>query len=195
VYLDGVFLARTIGANLNLLDIDRIEILKGPQGTLFGANTIGGAINVVTHTPGSMPSFVGTVTGDNTTGGTSASPPTSDYPQPAELDHRRDAEPDGLGEDHPLSDHLTLGCDTLRRGSGHRVPKGRLPDIRQLGGTGVTSIPRKMCGNIQNHRRAHHFGTNAANTRKSGTECTWIRSYLWWRCCFDTRYIARTRNS
>jgi len=63
VYLDGVFLARTIGANLNLLDIDRIEILKGPQGTLFGANTIGGAINVVTHTPGSTPSFVGTVTG------------------------------------------------------------------------------------------------------------------------------------
>src|SRR3974390_803120 len=42
VYLDGVYLARTIGSNLNLLDIDRIEILKGPQGTLFGANTIGG---------------------------------------------------------------------------------------------------------------------------------------------------------
>src|SRR5215475_2181014 len=49
VYLDGVFLARTIGANVNLLDVDRVEILKGPQGTLFGANTIGGAISVVTH--------------------------------------------------------------------------------------------------------------------------------------------------
>jgi iron complex outermembrane receptor protein len=52
VYLDGVFLARTIGSNLNLLDVDRVEILKGPQGTLFGANTIGGAISIVTHTPG-----------------------------------------------------------------------------------------------------------------------------------------------
>lgn len=52
VYLDGVFLARTIGANQNLLDVERIEILKGPQGTLFGRNTIGGAINIVTHTPG-----------------------------------------------------------------------------------------------------------------------------------------------
>src|SRR6266704_1379548 len=52
VYLDGVYLARTVGANQNLLDVDRIEILKGPQGTLFGRNTIGGAISVVTHTPG-----------------------------------------------------------------------------------------------------------------------------------------------
>src|SRR3954466_3745523 len=41
VYVDGVYLARTIGANQSLLDIDRIEILKGPQGTLFGRNTIG----------------------------------------------------------------------------------------------------------------------------------------------------------
>src|SRR5881392_3310766 len=58
VYVDGVYLARTIGANQNLLDVDRIEILKGPQGTLFGANTIGGAISIVTHTPGSKPHFV-----------------------------------------------------------------------------------------------------------------------------------------
>src|SRR6266478_5593588 len=62
VYLDGVYLARTIGANLSLLDVDRIEILKGPQGTLFGANTIGGAISVVTHTPGNTPRFIGTAT-------------------------------------------------------------------------------------------------------------------------------------
>ncbi|HEY1443032.1 MAG TPA: TonB-dependent receptor, partial [Mycobacterium sp.] len=63
VYLDGVYLARTIGANLNLLDVERVEILKGPQGTLFGANTIGGAISVVTHNPGNEARFIGTVTG------------------------------------------------------------------------------------------------------------------------------------
>jgi iron complex outermembrane receptor protein len=61
VYVDGVFLARTIGANQNLLDVDRIEILKGPQGTLFGANTIGGAISIVTHTPGDETRFIGEV--------------------------------------------------------------------------------------------------------------------------------------
>ena len=63
VYLDGVYLARTIGANQNLLDVDRVEILKGPQGTLFGANTIGGAISIVTHTPGNEARFIAQATG------------------------------------------------------------------------------------------------------------------------------------
>jgi iron complex outermembrane recepter protein len=62
VYIDGVYLARTIGANQNLLDVDRIEILKGPQGTLFGRNTIGGAVNIVTHTPGNVFSIKGQLT-------------------------------------------------------------------------------------------------------------------------------------
>lgn len=52
VYVDGVYYARTVGANQNLLDVERIEILKGPQGTLFGRNTIGGAISIVTRNPG-----------------------------------------------------------------------------------------------------------------------------------------------
>lgn len=52
VYIDGVYLARNIGANIDLLDLDRVEVLKGPQGTLFGRNTIGGALNIVTRDPG-----------------------------------------------------------------------------------------------------------------------------------------------
>lgn len=64
IYLDGVYLARTVGANQDLPDVERIEVLKGPQGTLFGRNTIGGAISIVTHTPGDK--F--TVAGDLTTG-------------------------------------------------------------------------------------------------------------------------------
>lgn len=52
IYVDGVYLARTVGANQDLLDVERIEVLKGPQGTLFGRNTIGGAISIVTRDPG-----------------------------------------------------------------------------------------------------------------------------------------------
>ncbi|NOW45989.1 outer membrane receptor protein involved in Fe transport [Novosphingobium sp. SG751A] len=54
IYLDGVYLARTVGANQDLPDVERVEILKGPQGTLFGRNTIGGAISIVTHDPGKV---------------------------------------------------------------------------------------------------------------------------------------------
>ena len=62
VYVDGVYLGRTIGANVDLLDVDRVEVLKGPQGTLFGRNTIGGAINIVTRTPGDQFFVEGQVT-------------------------------------------------------------------------------------------------------------------------------------
>ncbi len=51
VYVDGIYLARSIGANQDLLDTGRIEVLKGPQGTLFGRNTIGGAVSIVTRDP------------------------------------------------------------------------------------------------------------------------------------------------
>jgi iron complex outermembrane recepter protein len=63
VYVDGVYYARTVGANQNLLDVERIEILKGPQGTLFGRNTIGGAISIVTRKPGDELAVQGQVTG------------------------------------------------------------------------------------------------------------------------------------
>lgn len=62
IYLDGVILARSIGANVDLLDVERIEILKGPQGTLFGRNTIGGAISVVTREPANSFGFQGELT-------------------------------------------------------------------------------------------------------------------------------------
>lgn len=57
VYVDGVYYARTIGAVIDLLDLDRVEILKGPQGTLFGRNSIGGALNVITRRPSDNPEF------------------------------------------------------------------------------------------------------------------------------------------
>jgi iron complex outermembrane receptor protein len=51
LYIDGVYVARSFGATTELLGIDRIEVLRGPQGSLFGKNTIGGAISVVSRVP------------------------------------------------------------------------------------------------------------------------------------------------
>jgi iron complex outermembrane recepter protein len=51
VYLDGVYIARSVGLALDIAELERIEVLRGPQGTLYGRNTTGGAVNLITRRP------------------------------------------------------------------------------------------------------------------------------------------------
>ncbi|MEJ7935753.1 TonB-dependent receptor [Sphingobium sp. AN558] len=61
VYLDGVYLSSKSSAIFDLGTIERIEVIKGPQGTLFGRNATGGAVNVVTRRPGEQLEYGGEV--------------------------------------------------------------------------------------------------------------------------------------
>ncbi|MBW7835496.1 MAG: TonB-dependent receptor [Sphingomonadales bacterium] len=51
IYVDGVYLGRSTGSLLDVLDLERVEVLRGPQGTLFGRNTVGGAVSFTSQKP------------------------------------------------------------------------------------------------------------------------------------------------
>ena len=55
VYVDGIYMARSVGAVMELLDVERVEVLRGPQGTLFGRNAMGGAVSLHSRRPGEVP--------------------------------------------------------------------------------------------------------------------------------------------
>lgn len=64
LYIDDVYISRSAAADFGFMDIERIEILRGPQGTLYGRNTIGGAVKIVTKKPtGSGTGEVGVTVG------------------------------------------------------------------------------------------------------------------------------------
>lgn len=64
-YIDGVYVASPYGAIFSLNNVERVEVLKGPQGTLFGRNATGGILQVITRTPQHDPSLEGSLAYEN----------------------------------------------------------------------------------------------------------------------------------
>jgi len=53
--VDGVYIGRISGANTDLFDLERIEVLRGPQGTVYGKNAVGGVVHLISKRPASEP--------------------------------------------------------------------------------------------------------------------------------------------
>ncbi len=120
VYVDGVFQGRPIAYNLDLIDIDRIEYLRGPQGSLYGKNTISGAINVVSQKPGDEAEGFATAEAGNFSyqkyAGTWRGPLTDTLGLKVSAFHvRDDGYVDNIGPGGELADNNRTGGSALLR--------------------------------------------------------------------------------
>lgn len=123
IAVDGVFYTRNIGALQSTFDIQQVELLRGPQGTLFGKNTTGGVINITTKKPGDSYTFAGMLRIGN-------------Y-------GRADA---SIAADLPVNDQLAFRISATRQHSSgymhnlYRAPNGLQPIEEWLAGDDVEAI-------------------------------------------------------
>lgn len=131
VSIDGVQIQRSSGLNTAMFDLDRVEVLRGPQGTLAGRNSTGGAINLITARPkdefsGSISAEVGSHSTFNTGGHVNV--PITDWLKARLAFQTRNH--DGYRENAPAVDgddenseamRLTLAFDPTERLSGHII--------------------------------------------------------------------------
>ncbi|HUH37724.1 MAG TPA: TonB-dependent receptor plug domain-containing protein, partial [Spongiibacteraceae bacterium] len=65
LYMDGVYVGKLVGSSMDVAEIERMEVLRGPQGTLYGRNSTAGAVNIITRKPTGEFGFRATATAGN----------------------------------------------------------------------------------------------------------------------------------
>ena len=165
LYIDGVYYARPAAATLDFLDVERVEVLRGPQGTLFGKNTTAGAINVTTRKPEFTPDHELELTYGSYDFG------------------RRRARSPGRSA-RKVAGRLSFSS-TQRGGVINHVATGDdVNDLSNLGGARPGAL---------RPQRSHRRSTCPSTTRGSGRRATRRWSPAWRRRC--VRPTASTRRS
>lgn len=158
VYVDQVYYPRPTQAAFDLYDLDRVEVLRGPQGTLFGKNTTAGAINISTQAPSFTPGFRGEVSFGNYSSVQARASGTA-----------------------PINDRLAIRLtvtDTVRdQGFVKNVRGDRLSDLDSFGIRGqllfkaTDTVTLRLIGDYSDFRQNCCIGelTSVRTTRANGT--------------------------
>ncbi len=166
-HLDGIYIASPYSLQTEFMDLERIEVLRGPQGTLFGQNSTGGAINVITSAPSLEES---TTYGDITIGDYSLIKTRASFNRPISdtvamrasfITHKRDGFTDNLSTGQDLDDADSISArvrflyqpsDTFRANFTAQVFDENRNGSAQKGLLDTTTDPRKL---RQNSKTEH----------------------------------------
>ncbi len=141
IYIDDIYHGTLTGSTMDLLDLERVEVLRGPQGTLFGINTMGGAVRLISKKPqGDGSGYVDATYGSRSRIDVKA---VGDF---SLIDDKLFARVSGISRRQDgYGQHLDFTCEMIRRGT---------PQLAGLGdGLGAGATPTSAAGGGRGRQR------------------------------------------